>query len=161
MATAKPLSDGSLKKKSFTSSRCMSTWRAACVKCRNSETEEAEEKKKRSFRGFTMKRLTHAISARPSGPTLGAVAATYKEVIPGAPCSIVAALTILKHTATCKEESGKHKCESCEGRAQRRRRANKFVAGQSPIPACEFFQTSCHVSFRPAALNSSFPATKR
>lgn len=53
-------------------------------------------------------KLTHAISARPSGPTLGAVAATYKEVIPGAPCSIVAALAILKHTATCTGESGKH-----------------------------------------------------
>lgn len=47
-----------------------------------------------------MKRLTHAISARPSRPTLGAVAASYKEVVPGAPRPIVTAPTILKHTAT-------------------------------------------------------------
>lgn len=140
----------------------MSPWRAMCGKCRNSETEEAEEEAtfKRSFRGITGKRLTHAISARPSGPTLGAVAATYEEVIPGAPCSIVTALTILKHTATCKEESGKHNCESRKRRTPRRQ-ANKCVAGQSLVPACEFFQTSCRVSFPSAALNSSLPATKR
>lgn len=117
------------------SCRCMSTRRAVRVKCRNSETEEAEEETsfERSFRGFPVKRLTHAISARPSGPTLGTVAATYKEVIPGAPCSIVTALAILKHTATCKEESEKHHCESRKTRTQRRQ-ALEFVAGQSLTP---------------------------
>lgn len=87
-----------------------------CVKCRNSETIMLEEENgfERSFRGFPVKRLTHAVSARPSGPTLGAVAASDEEVIPGAPCSIVTALTILKHTATCKKENGKHNCESCK-----------------------------------------------
>lgn len=52
------------------------------------------------------KTLTHAISTRPARPTLGAVPATNKEVIPGAPCPIVTALTVLKHTAAWKKESG-------------------------------------------------------
>lgn len=47
-----------------------------------------------------MTRLTQAISTRPTRPTLSAVFATNEEVIPGAPCSIVTALTVLKYTAT-------------------------------------------------------------
>lgn len=52
-----------------------------------------------------MKRLTHAISTRPARSTLSAVSATNKEVVPGAPCPVVTALTVLKHTATWKKES--------------------------------------------------------
>lgn len=47
-----------------------------------------------------IKRLTHAISARPAGPTLSAVFSTNEEVIPGAPCPVVTAPTVLKYTAT-------------------------------------------------------------
>lgn len=47
-----------------------------------------------------IKRLTHAISARPAGPTLRAVFSTNEEVIPGAPCPVVTAPTVLKYTAT-------------------------------------------------------------
>lgn len=50
-------------------------------------------------------RLTHAISTRPARSTLSAVSATNKEVVPGAPCPVVTALTVLKYTATWKKES--------------------------------------------------------
>lgn len=52
-----------------------------------------------------IKRLTHAISARPARPTLRTVSATNKEVIPRAPCPIVTTFAVLKDTATWKEES--------------------------------------------------------
>lgn len=44
--------------------------------------------------------LTHAVSTRPARPTLSTVSATNEEVVPGAPCAIVTALTVLKYTAT-------------------------------------------------------------
>lgn len=47
----------------------------------------------------SMRLLTHAVSTRPAGPTLSAIFAIDEEVIPGAPCPVVAALTVFKYTA--------------------------------------------------------------
>jgi len=47
-----------------------------------------------------MKRLTHAISSRPTGTTLSTVFAFNEKVILWAPCPIVTAPTVLKNTAT-------------------------------------------------------------
>lgn len=103
-----------------------------------------------------MKRLTHAISARPSGPTLGAVAATYKEVVPRAPCSIVAALAILKHTATCK--GAENTTESVpDTDTQETRTQICPPVSHGLLWSREFFQTCRRVSFQSAALDLIFP----
>lgn len=47
-----------------------------------------------------IKKLTHAVSTRPARSTFCAVFAINEEIIPGAPCPIVAAFTVLKYAAT-------------------------------------------------------------
>lgn len=48
----------------------------------------------------------HAVSTRPARPALGAVFASNEEVVLGAPCPIVTALTVLEYTATWMDDAG-------------------------------------------------------
>lgn len=127
---------------------------------RSYRTEHCMLKKKcvwrKSFRGFPVKRLTHAISARPSRPTLGAVAASHKEVVPGAPRPIVTALTILKHTATWKKVS-RNRTTAVQETDHKTEDANTQVCCLSELrPRCPTSTDplSCFIRFNSAKLIS-------
>lgn len=122
-----------------------------------------------------LKRLTHAISTRPARPTLSTVLATNEEIVPGAPCSIVTALTVLKYAATWTKEIEKQNYSKAgvmpeyKGYKQFTWSLSKellFVRTGSTFPKQPCNPPSadpCHLSFKSTLLNSlssSFTATE-